>query len=196
MYNLFNFLSVAECFFVTNAGIATIATLPKLEVSIMNYLRLVTNINLWAASNLKRLECRDSKFTDRIIINAIESAIVCLSITCRSSASLQVGEHVHELYIVTMFVLHEYICTLAQIKPQINRPRIQYFVHSRLFTSIMHHLSSDNSLIMRTAGPTSTLKSASSILRTLSLIVLVIIRSIINKFGYRQRGVCFERREM
>ena len=79
MYNLFNFLSVAECFFVTNAGIATIATLPKLEVSIMNYLRLVTNINLWAASNLKRLECRDSKFTDRIIINAIESAIVCLS---------------------------------------------------------------------------------------------------------------------
>ena len=74
MYNLLNFLSVAECFFVINAGVATIATLPKLEVSIMNYLRLVTNINLWKASNLKRLNCRDSRFTHRIMINVIESA--------------------------------------------------------------------------------------------------------------------------
>lgn len=46
--------------------------------------------------------------------------------------ALQVGEHVRELYVATMFVLHECICTSAQIKPQINRSGIRYFVHSRL----------------------------------------------------------------
>ena len=74
MYNLLHFSSVAECFLVTNAGIAAIATLPKLEVLIMNNLRLVTHINLRDASNLKRLECRVCKFTDRMIIDLIESA--------------------------------------------------------------------------------------------------------------------------
>ncbi|KAK9298503.1 hypothetical protein QLX08_008183 [Tetragonisca angustula] len=68
------YLDIAECFLVTNAGIAAIATLPKLEVLIMNNLRLVTHINLRDASNLKRLECRVCKFTDRMIIDLIESA--------------------------------------------------------------------------------------------------------------------------
>ncbi|XP_043527430.1 F-box protein SKIP2-like isoform X2 [Frieseomelitta varia] len=68
------YLDIAECFLVTNAGITAIATLPKLEVLIMNNLRLVTHINLRDTSNLKRLECRVCKFTDRMIINLIESA--------------------------------------------------------------------------------------------------------------------------
>ncbi|KAK1137913.1 hypothetical protein K0M31_002407 [Melipona bicolor] len=68
------YLDIAECFSVTNAGIAAIAILPKLEVLIMNHLRLVTHINLQDASNLKRLECRVCQFTDRMMINLIESA--------------------------------------------------------------------------------------------------------------------------
>ncbi|CAD1474536.1 unnamed protein product, partial [Heterotrigona itama] len=70
---LLTYLDISECFLVTNAGIAAIATLPKLEVLIMNYLR-VTNINLRDASNLRRLECRVCKFTDRMMIDLIESA--------------------------------------------------------------------------------------------------------------------------
>lgn len=69
-----NFLFVTACFRVTNVGIAAIATLPKLEVLIMSYLDLVTDLNLRDMNNLKRLECRSCKFTDQTMINLIESA--------------------------------------------------------------------------------------------------------------------------
>lgn len=64
-------------------------------------------------------------------------------------------------YILCSFCMS--ICTLAQIKPQINRSGIHYFV-PRLFTSIMYDPPSDNSLVMRAASSTSTLKSAPPIL--------------------------------
>lgn len=68
------YLDIAACFRVTNVGIAAIATLPKLEVLIMSYLDLVTDLNLRDMNNLKRLECRSCKFTDQTMINLIESA--------------------------------------------------------------------------------------------------------------------------
>lgn len=64
-------------------------------------------------------------------------------------------------YVLCSFCMS--ICTLAQIKPQINRSGIHYFV-PRLFTSIMYDSPSDNSLVMRAASSTSTLKSAPPIL--------------------------------
>lgn len=72
-------------------------------------------------------------------------------------------------YILCSFCMS--ICTLAQIKPQINRSGIHYFV-PRLFTSIMYDPPSDNSLVMRAASSTSTLKSAPPILYLLFELLL------------------------
>ncbi|XP_076389174.1 putative RNA-binding protein EEED8.10 isoform X2 [Megachile rotundata] len=68
------YVDIAECFFVTNVGVAAIATLPKLEVLIMNYLQIITDMNLRDMSNLKRLECRGCKFTDKTMTELIGSA--------------------------------------------------------------------------------------------------------------------------
>lgn len=68
------YIDITECIFVTNAGVAAIGSLPKLEVLIMNYLQLVTNMSLRDACNLKRLECRMAKFTDKVVTNIIGSA--------------------------------------------------------------------------------------------------------------------------
>lgn len=59
---------------VTDISIAAVTALPKLEVLIINYLELVTDINLQDTCNLKQLECRACKFTDKTIINFLEYA--------------------------------------------------------------------------------------------------------------------------
>lgn len=71
---MLNFSSVAACYGISNIGMAAIATLSELEVLIMNDMPVVTEMKLWDSANLKRIECRSSKFTDRVIINFIESA--------------------------------------------------------------------------------------------------------------------------
>ncbi|XP_026667916.1 F-box protein SKIP2-like [Ceratina calcarata] len=68
------YVDITECILVTNVGVAAISSLPKLEVLIMNYLQLVTDTNLRDACNLKRLECRICKFTDKVMTNLIGSA--------------------------------------------------------------------------------------------------------------------------
>lgn len=78
-------------------------------------------------------------------------------------------------YILCSFCMS--ICTLAQIKPQINRSSIHYFV-PRLFTSIMYDPPSDNSLVMRAASSTSTLKSAPPILYLLFELLLYDVGSL------------------
>lgn len=65
---------VTECEFVTSVGIAAIATLPKLEVLVMNYLLRVRDTSLRDLCNLKRLECRRCRFTDKTVIELIASA--------------------------------------------------------------------------------------------------------------------------
>ncbi|XP_071872648.1 putative RNA-binding protein EEED8.10 [Bombus fervidus] len=68
------YLDIAECLLVTDISIAAVAALPKLEVLIINYLGLVTDINLQDTCNLKQLECRACKFTDKTMINFLEYA--------------------------------------------------------------------------------------------------------------------------
>ncbi|XP_076749746.1 putative RNA-binding protein EEED8.10 [Xylocopa sonorina] len=68
------YVDISESRFVTNVGVAAIATLPKLETLIMNYLPLETDMNLRDMNNLKTLECRNCKFTDKTMIGLIESA--------------------------------------------------------------------------------------------------------------------------
>ncbi|XP_076670872.1 putative RNA-binding protein EEED8.10 [Andrena cerasifolii] len=68
------YIDITECDFVTNVGIAAIATLPKLEVLIMNSLCQVTDTNLRDMCNLKRLECRACNFTDKTVMELIASA--------------------------------------------------------------------------------------------------------------------------
>ncbi|XP_060815010.1 uncharacterized protein LOC132906659 [Bombus pascuorum] len=68
------YLDIAECLLVTDISVAAVAALPKLEVLIINYLGLVTDINLQDTCNLKQLECRACKFTDKTMINFLEYA--------------------------------------------------------------------------------------------------------------------------
>lgn len=68
------YLDIAECLLVTDISIAAVTALPKLEVLIINYLGLVTDINLQDTCNLKQLECRACKFTDKTMINFLEYA--------------------------------------------------------------------------------------------------------------------------
>ncbi|CAK9806883.1 Putative RNA-binding protein EEED8.10 [Anthophora quadrimaculata] len=68
------YIDITACCPVTNVGIAAIASLPKLEVLIMNNLHNVMDVNLRDACNLKILECRACKFTDRTVTELIECA--------------------------------------------------------------------------------------------------------------------------
>ncbi|XP_076242820.1 putative RNA-binding protein EEED8.10 [Calliopsis andreniformis] len=68
------YIDISECEFVTSIGIAALATLPKLEVLVMNSLHKVIDTNLRNMSNLKRLECRRCSFTDKTAIEVIGSA--------------------------------------------------------------------------------------------------------------------------
>ncbi|XP_033315548.1 F-box/LRR-repeat protein 7-like [Bombus bifarius] len=68
------YLDISECSYVTDISIAAVTALPKLEVLIINYLELVTDINLQDTCNLKQLECRTCKFTDKTMINFLEYA--------------------------------------------------------------------------------------------------------------------------
>ncbi|CAL7948207.1 unnamed protein product [Xylocopa violacea] len=68
------YIDISESLFVTNVGVAAIATLPKLETLIINNLPLETDMNLRDMCNLKTLECSNCKFTDKTMIGLIESA--------------------------------------------------------------------------------------------------------------------------
>ncbi|XP_043515896.1 F-box/LRR-repeat protein fbxl-1-like [Frieseomelitta varia] len=68
------YLDISRCSGISNHGMNAIATLCELEVLIMNNMLGVTKVHLFGASNLKRIECRRSKFIDRVIINLIKSA--------------------------------------------------------------------------------------------------------------------------
>nr|XP_033331794.1 F-box protein SKIP2-like isoform X1 [Megalopta genalis]XP_033331795.1 F-box protein SKIP2-like isoform X1 [Megalopta genalis]XP_033331796.1 F-box protein SKIP2-like isoform X1 [Megalopta genalis] len=68
------FLNITGCECVTNVGIAAIATLPKLETLIMNYMYDVTDTSMHNMCNLKKLECRSCNFTDTTIIELLASA--------------------------------------------------------------------------------------------------------------------------
>ncbi|XP_043524916.1 putative RNA-binding protein EEED8.10 [Frieseomelitta varia] len=68
------YLDISTCSGISNYGMAAIATFSELEVLIMNDMPRVTKVHLCDASNLKRIECRRSKFMDRVIINLIKSA--------------------------------------------------------------------------------------------------------------------------
>ncbi|KAF3426545.1 hypothetical protein E2986_06903 [Frieseomelitta varia] len=67
------YLDISNCSGISNRGMAAIASL-QLEVLIMNKMPRVTKVRLCDASNLKRIECRRSKFMDIAIINLIKSA--------------------------------------------------------------------------------------------------------------------------
>ncbi|XP_043509529.1 F-box/LRR-repeat protein 15-like, partial [Frieseomelitta varia] len=66
------YLDISRCSGISNHGMTAITTVPSLEVLIMNDVPTVTKVHLSEASNFKRIECRNSKFMDSVIINLIK----------------------------------------------------------------------------------------------------------------------------
>ncbi|XP_076626182.1 putative RNA-binding protein EEED8.10 [Colletes latitarsis] len=70
------YIDITDCYYINDIGITVVATLPKLETLIMNYLTLLTStdISLRDMYNLKKLECRQCNLTDNTFIELIASA--------------------------------------------------------------------------------------------------------------------------
>ncbi|XP_034187715.1 putative RNA-binding protein EEED8.10 [Osmia lignaria lignaria] len=139
------YVDISECFFVKNVGIAAIATLPKLEVLIINDLQRITDMNFPDMNNLKRFECRCCQFTDKTVTNLIGSApqleLLDLSecrgvtnITLNKAATITISRTNNTLLKVFVGGTSVNICKFDKVSPFLQVVNVNLFRRKRFCT--------------------------------------------------------------